>query len=221
MTYTEYNLFINIKLTEFLERSWQTDTTNSLIYVMVNRFNHVAFWVATQIVSATSSDRDAVLARFIEAAENCYQLHNFNTTMEILAGLSMSAVSRLKDTWEALPQTTVDSFKTLENIMKPIKNYQLYRDRLRELRSQGTPLLPYLGVYLKDITFIDENPSYLDGGLINFEKVELLGELLMEIEYYQQQTFSLSSVEQPIVNYLNCLQVMNEEELWEMSKKCQ
>ena len=39
MAYTEYNLFVNIKLTEFLERSWQTDTANSLIYVMVNRYS--------------------------------------------------------------------------------------------------------------------------------------------------------------------------------------
>jgi len=105
--------------------------------------------------------------------------------------------------------------------MKPIKNYLLYRERVRELRGQGIPLIPYLGVYLKDLTFIDENPSYLGVGLINFEKVELLGELMMEIEYFQQQTFSLANVESPIVNYLNCLQVLNEEELWEMSKKCQ
>ncbi len=36
-------------------------------------------------------------------------------------------------------------FKKLENEMKPVKNYQLYRDRVSKLRKEGTPLLPYLG----------------------------------------------------------------------------
>jgi hypothetical protein len=43
LTFTEYNLFANIKLAEFLEKSWTANghgSSASLIYVMVNRYHH-------------------------------------------------------------------------------------------------------------------------------------------------------------------------------------
>src|SRR5689334_9471900 len=117
---TELNLFRNIRIQEFLERRWEKDKPNSLVYVMVNRFNFVAFWVSTEIVTcANPSQRKTVLERLITIAEVtfpslslsqhihgspffvqlCYQMNNFNTTMEILAGLSMGPVARMKKTW--------------------------------------------------------------------------------------------------------------------------
>ena len=47
-------------------------------------------------------------------------------------------------------------------------NYKRYRDRLSTI---PTPAVPYIGVFLKDLTFIcDGNPDYLRGGLINVHK---------------------------------------------------
>ena len=47
-------------------------------------------------------------------------------------------------------------------------NYKQYRDRLSTI---PTSAVPYIGVFLKDLTFIcDGNPDYLRGGLINVHK---------------------------------------------------
>ena len=47
-------------------------------------------------------------------------------------------------------------------------NYKRYRD---SLGVASTPCVPYVGVFLKDLTFIcDGNPDYLRGGLINLHK---------------------------------------------------
>ena len=47
-------------------------------------------------------------------------------------------------------------------------NYKRCRDRLSTI---PTPAVPYIGVFLKDLTFIcDGNPDYLMGGLINVHK---------------------------------------------------
>lgn len=218
LTMTEFNLFRNIRLREFLDKTWLTEQVSSLVYVMVNRFNHVAFWVATEICSnAVLATRRTVLELFINIADGCWQSNNFNSTMEILAGLSMGPVSRLKHTWGGISAAGLEMFKRLENEMKPTKNYQLYRERMQKLKSENTPLLPWLGLILKDITFMDENPDHLDNGLINFEKVGLLGNLISEVEWLQSQTFSLQEVEEPIVNFLNNLNIKNEDELYKMS----
>ncbi len=39
----------------------------------------------------------------------------------------------------------------------------------------------------------------------------------MEIERYQQQTYSLQEVEEPIINFLNNLNIKNEDELYKLS----
>lgn len=47
-------------------------------------------------------------------------------------------------------------------------NYKSYRENLS---ATETPAVPYIGVFLKDLTFIcDGNPDYLRGGLINLHK---------------------------------------------------
>ncbi len=52
-------------------------------------------------------------------------------------------------------------------------NYKHYRDRLS---STEAPAVPYVGVFLKDLTFIcDGNPDYLRGGLINMHKRRQVG----------------------------------------------
>lgn len=218
LTMTEFNLFRNIRLREFLDKTWLTEQMSSLVYVMVNRFNFVAFWVATEICSTpVLATRRTVLERFITIADGCWQMNNFNSSMEILAGLSMGPVSRLKHTWGGISTAALDMFKRLENEMKPTKNYQLYREKMQKLKKENIPLLPWLGLILKDITFMDENPDHLDNGLINFEKVGLLGNLITEVEWFQSQTFSLQEVEEPIVNFLNNLNLKNEDELYKIS----
>ena len=67
---TECNLFRNIRIQEFLDRRWEKDKENSLVYVMVNRFNFVAFWVATEIVTNSNpGQRRTVLERLITIAD--------------------------------------------------------------------------------------------------------------------------------------------------------
>ena len=47
-------------------------------------------------------------------------------------------------------------------------NYKNYRDKLS---ITPVPAVPYIGVFLKDLTFIaDGNPDYIRGGLVNLHK---------------------------------------------------
>ena len=54
----------------------------------------------------------------------------------------------------------------------------------------GTPILPYFGVYMKDLELIEEgNENYLHG-LINWYKMELLGQITRQISIAQRQPFN-------------------------------
>jgi hypothetical protein len=46
--------------------------------------------------------RVKVMERFIKIANMCFKMNNFNSTLEIISGLNLVAVSRLKASWEVI-----------------------------------------------------------------------------------------------------------------------
>jgi hypothetical protein len=68
----------------------------------------------------------------------------------------------------------------LEQMMENKHNFKNYRDRLAKIKLNGEPTLPYLGVYLRDLTFIEEgNKTYItEHRLINYEKIQLVGQVI-------------------------------------------
>ncbi len=73
-----------------------------------------------------------------------------------MTGLQGSSVKRLNKTWELVDPALVESFRLLCAEMAFEKNFKAYRELLK---TAGTPCLPYLGVYLTDLTFIEARLS--------------------------------------------------------------
>jgi hypothetical protein len=55
--------------------------------------------VATEIVKRELGQRADAIAHFIKIAEACRELKDYMATFAILAGLNLSSVSRLKQSW--------------------------------------------------------------------------------------------------------------------------
>lgn len=76
--YVEF--FSRITDTEFFNLSWKAENPNRKvespnIVQLVDRFNKVSYWVATEIVMSTQiKDRVNVLKKFISVAEVCISL---------------------------------------------------------------------------------------------------------------------------------------------------
>jgi RasGEF domain len=103
LTVIESEMFRRIQSHEFLKLSWRSKGRLVVapgVVAMVERFNMVSFWVASEIVfQKEQKARTAILKKFINLAEKCLELNNFNTVMEILGGMNNVAVQRLKRTW--------------------------------------------------------------------------------------------------------------------------
>lgn len=120
---------------------------------MIDSFNDVSKWVATEIVTgANEKKRAATMKYFITVGQYCRKLQNFNALMAIVAGLNGSAVHRLKKSWDLVPQKKRDAFEELKQIMSQQNNYSTLRNLLH---SVDPPCIPYLGMYLTDLTFIE------------------------------------------------------------------
>ncbi|KAL6072419.1 Ras guanine nucleotide exchange factor, variant 2 [Balamuthia mandrillaris] len=229
LTLIELQMFRAIREREFLNLNWkkpENKRNSRHVVKMVERFNKVSYWVATRIVRETDlKRRTSLVKRFIILAEKCAELNNFNTLMEVLAGLNLHPVQRLKQTWSNLSPKYQESMKNLEALMENKHNYKNYRDRLNYIKEIGQPTLPYLGVYLRDLTFIEEgNNTISEDGLVNYEKIQLIGEVIREVQYFQAHsvyTDLVPATTPTTVKYLKKLRGLKTDQLDEKSKECE
>lgn len=107
----------------------------------------------------------------------------------------LEETTKIYATWYSNHFSTLCKFSPL--FQKIIRTLKLYQQRLiaLQLHTANPPLVPYLGLYLTDLTFIEDGAQdYTDGGLVNFDKRRLLASVIKEIQQYQQVPYCLSEV---------------------------
>ncbi|KAF2071514.1 hypothetical protein CYY_007175 [Polysphondylium violaceum] len=218
LTLMDFEIFYNIKATELLNQSWNKPKLRSRspnVLILINRFNEISQWTASRILDFPRiKDRSRIMARFIKIAEYCMRsLNNFNTSMAILSGLNAASVHRLKFTKEEMPKHTQQVYTELQAQLSSNSAYKEYR---AILSKSNPPCLPYLGVYLTDLTFFEEgNPDYIQG-FINFSKRKLIYNSISNVQSFQNTKYNLQPVYQ-IATLLKNLPRSDEDKLYHKS----
>ncbi|RKP14272.1 ras guanine nucleotide exchange factor domain-containing protein, partial [Piptocephalis cylindrospora] len=116
-------------------------------------------WVCESILYEPDAKKRAHLVRyFLKVAERLVQIHNFHSLYAILSALNSSPVTRLRKTWDLVPNKSKQTLTTLRRLTDHSRNYAEYRARLR---ASTPPCLPFLGLFLTDLVFIsDGNPDH-------------------------------------------------------------
>jgi len=191
LTLLESDLFHRIRPRELLGQCWSRKNKEIMapnVLALISSFNKVGRWVTTSIVSVFNLEQRATrLQKCIRLAEALRRINNFNGVLEVISAINSSPVRRLKRTWELIDEEHLSLFSSLETLMSHSASYKEYR---AAVRRTDPPCLPYLGVYLTDLTFLDDgNQDFVDDGLINFYKRELVAKVISEILRYQQVTY--------------------------------
>lgn len=76
----------------------------------------------------------------------------------------MHAISRLSETWKLLDTTSKKQWNRINTFCSWEGNYKNYRYFMRKLfsSSQTPNVVPYFGLYLKDLTALEEGSSTQD-----------------------------------------------------------
>uniref|UniRef100_A0A8C6VMY3 Rap guanine nucleotide exchange factor 3 n=1 Tax=Naja naja TaxID=35670 RepID=A0A8C6VMY3_NAJNA len=138
----------------------------------MRRFNELQFWITTELCLCPDVIKRAQLLRkFIKLAAHLKDQRNLNSFFAVMFGLSHSAVSRLSRTWEKLPHKTRKLYGTMERMLDPSWNHRVYRLAAAKL---SPPMIPFMPLLLKDMTFIHEGNRTLVENLVNFEKLRMM-----------------------------------------------
>ncbi|XP_060529118.1 rap guanine nucleotide exchange factor 4 isoform X2 [Cylas formicarius] len=190
--------------------------------VFLRRFNEIQFWVVTEICMIGSlSKRVAVLRKFIKLAAYCKEYQNLNAFCAIVMGLSNVAVSRLSNTWDKLPSKFRKLYTEFESVIDPSRNHRAYRVSVGKLQP---PVVPFMPLLIKDMTFTHEGNKTSLEGLVNFEKMHMLAQTMRTIRFCRSRHLVLDppspKSEGEVKSYISCLRVIdNQRILTSMSQK--
>lgn len=227
LTIIEYEVFELIQPKECLSQSWNKDNKFQKapnISNMIAMTNRVVAWVSFEILNAGSSAsrRAKACKKFIKVAKELRKLNNFNACKEIVAGLRSNPIYRLKKTWAKVPAKLMMDLKELEELLHQSKNYNNMRQAIKQ--SSGA-CLPYIGIFLTDLTFIEDgNKDYIiaEGGkeLINFFKRQKQSAIIKELLRLQEIPYALAPVEE-LSEVLRNMKELSEDDLYDMSLKAE
>ena len=235
----EHGLFSKIPLNEILHKNFHKRSKSPNWQAAVSQFNSWSLWVCAEVTRHTTSlsKRIEALSRFIRVAEVCLEYRNFNTSYALVAGMKLSPISRLKLTWAGLNRKIQVKWERLEELFSIEGNHKNYREALQ---TSTPPLIPYLGLYSKDLIQIEDPIPLLissskgsggaggpgagsvlhAGSLINLAKLRLLWDIVRKISKFQETSYRFS-YDQSIVHYLHELSPPSEEESFKRSLICE
>ncbi|XP_043347378.1 ras-specific guanine nucleotide-releasing factor RalGPS2 isoform X5 [Dermochelys coriacea] len=173
------------------------------------RFNHVSFWVVREILHAqTLKIRAEVLSHYIKTAKKLYELNNLHALMAVVSGLQSAPIFRLTKTWALLSRKDKTTFEKLEYVMSKEDNYKRLRDYINSLKM--TPCIPYLGIYLSDLTYIDSAYPSTGSILESEQRSNLMNNILRIISDFQQSCEYDIPLLPHVQKYLNSVQYIEE-----------
>ncbi|XP_056352579.1 rap guanine nucleotide exchange factor 4 isoform X2 [Oenanthe melanoleuca] len=180
--------------------------TTANLDLFLRRFNEIQFWVITEICLCSQlSKRVQLLKKYIKIAAHCKEYKNLNSFFAIIMGLSNVAVSRLSLTWE-----------------DPSRNHRAYRLTVAKL---DPPIIPFMPLLIKDMTFTHEGNKTFTDNLVNFEKMRMIANTVRTVKFCRSQSFNPDAAltnknHQDVRSYVRQLNVIdNQRTLSQMSHR--
>ncbi|OJJ42664.1 hypothetical protein ASPZODRAFT_124995 [Penicilliopsis zonata CBS 506.65] len=218
LTILEAHMFNKLQPDNFLHKNFQKkNEPNNQIRPLIRYSNQLSNWVGSLILAEPDlKKRAGVIGHLVNVATSLYELQNYSSVVSILSGLESAPIYRLVRTWAMVTERACNSLRPLQALISSTQNYQTYRDKLQ---STVPPCIPFLGVFLKDITFIEDgNPALTPDNLINFQKYTLLAATLHDIQRLKETPYCLQPVpelQDYLAGQLQC--AVDLHDLWDRS----
>ncbi|XP_069703188.1 uncharacterized protein [Periplaneta americana] len=148
ITMIDRTLFLKIPDSELGVLIWQRSSKNAPNIGAVIAFAHrISCLISSEIMKCSSQkERARLVTKFINVADKCNRLQNFQSCHSVLAGLKSPAVYRLQHTWAYVRQHHATKYHAFEKLCRRYRDPRLpCFQRAFHKASLNPPYLPYIG----------------------------------------------------------------------------
>ncbi|XP_063696062.1 ras-specific guanine nucleotide-releasing factor RalGPS2-like [Culicoides brevitarsis] len=212
MTLLDKQVFAAIQISEFQSCCWtkkEKCITSPNIVAMTRRFNNVSFWVVQEILNGvTAKERADIISHCIKIAKRLYELNNLHSLFAIVSALRSASIYRMNNTWNALSKKDKQTLDKLAQLFSEDNNWETLRQYLETLKL---PCIPYLGLYLTDLVYIDlAFPNRTKGLDIESTRESKMNNILRIISEFQSSDYSFIEAKPEIQKYLQSMRYIEE-----------
>lgn len=159
LTLIEKDALTEIDWKELVELSWRqtsSQITNWVsllstpnlrgVEVIIARFNLMCKWARSEVVMTKSIDERArTIVKLIHISAHSRRLGNYATMYQITIALLTADITRLRKTWELVPTVEKETFRELEALVQPSRNFFNLRNEMEKATGESG-CIPFVGM---------------------------------------------------------------------------
>eukprot|EP01129_Flabellula_baltica_P011800 TRINITY_DN5223_c0_g1_i2.p1 TRINITY_DN5223_c0_g1~~TRINITY_DN5223_c0_g1_i2.p1 ORF type:complete len:502 (-),score=95.97 TRINITY_DN5223_c0_g1_i2:91-1596(-) len=217
LTLFDYSIFKHIRKSEFINQAWNKEQRKApYLVLLIKRFNELNTYVTLSILREFDIRKRAkIFSHWILIAKQLFELKNYNSTASIIASLKNASIHRLKKTKARCKH--LDTLKDLDSKLTPFDGYAVYKELIKH---SAPPCIPHVGIYLTDLTYMNEAEDIIENRLINFGKLRKIYEIVHTYLQYQSTPYYFEEVDilqEFIINEIDLTAGIDEDSAFALS----
>ncbi|XP_314338.5 ras-specific guanine nucleotide-releasing factor RalGPS1 [Anopheles gambiae] len=210
ITLLDFPIFNAIQPEELTSCGWTKKNKHTLapnVVAFTKRFNHTTFWTVQEILNGVSpKDRAEIISHFIKVAKKLHDINNLHSLFAVISALKSASVHRLKESWLLVSRKDQQQLDRLSHLFDESDNWSSLRKCLNQFKLPG---IPYLGIFLTDIIYIDlMHPN--KSGEESYARETKMNNVLRVLSSYQSSNYTFISPVPPTLRYLQSRRYIDE-----------
>ena len=198
------------------------DKYNNSPNVMKNieQFNNLTYFIIEDILCYDfPKTRAKIIEKWIDVALYCIKNYDFNDYLAINVALNNYIITGLQLTFKEISKNYVSKLMKMNNLCNVQGNYLEIRKIMKKIPKKAF-YIPYLGILLKDLGFLEEKYKYMVGdAMVNFDKIEIVQNTIDDFFSFKKNAHdSLKDPNKNLFFFENII-TRSEDELEKLAEK--